>query len=78
MDWMNLKKDQMYDILVGYNIASEEALQLAAHLCGYTERTMLDVLYVLTGLRNFQQFAEEYELDDEDYEDEYDESEDYE
>lgn len=78
MDWVNLKKDQMYDILVDYGVASEEALQLAANLCGYTEKTMLDVLYVQTGLRNFEQFAEEYELNDEDYEDEYDGSEDYE
>lgn len=78
MDWINLTKYQMYDVLVDYGVVSEEALRLAVTLCGYTEKTMLDVLYVQTGLRNFEQLAEEYELNDEDYGDEYDESEDYE
>ena len=76
--WDNLTKDEMWDILRDYEIASEETLTVVVNINGYTEDTMLDILYATTGFRNFEQLADDLGIEeDEDYEDEYDESEDY-
>lgn len=76
----DLTKDEMWDTLLFYNIASEETLRVVTSINGYSEETMIDILYATTGLRNFEQLADEmgFTDDEEDYEDEYDESEDYE
>ena len=77
--WNNLTKDEMWDILRDYGIASEETITVVVNINGYTEDTMLDILYATTGFRNFEQLADDLGIEeDEDYEDEYDESEDYE
>jgi len=78
--WENLKKDEMWDILRDHEFASEETLQVVTSINGYSEETMRDILYATTGFRNFSQLADAFgiEEDEEDYEDEYDESEDYE
>ena len=78
--WDNLTKDEMWDILRDYEIVSEETITVVVNINGYTEDTMLDILYATTGFRNFEQLADDLgiEEDEEDYEDEYDESEDYE
>ncbi len=77
--WENLTKDEMWDILRDYEIASEETITVVVNINGYTEDTMLDILYATTGFRNFEQLADDLGIEeDEDYEDEYDESEDYE
>lgn len=79
MDWGNLTKDKMWDILREYEIASEETITVVVNINGYTEDTMLDILYATTGFRNFEQLADDLDIEeDDDYEDEYDESEDYE
>lgn len=77
--WENLTKDEMWDILREYEIASEETITVVININGYTEETMLDILYATTGFRNFEQLADDLGIEeDEDYEDEYDESGDYE
>lgn len=78
--WDNLTKDEMLDILRDYEIVSEETITVVVNINGYTEDTMLDILYATTGFRNFEQLADDLgiEEDEEDYEDEYDGSEDYE
>ena len=78
--WDNLTKDEMWDILRDYEIVSEETITVVVNINGYTEDTMLDILYATTGFRNFEQLADDLgiEEDEEDYEDGYDESEDYE
>ena len=60
----------MWDILREYEIASEETITVVVNINGYTEDTMLDILYATTGFRNFEQLADEIGFtDDEDGED---------
>ena len=72
--WENLTKDEMWDILREYAEVKDESIQLVATINGYTEDTMLDILYATTGFRNFEQLADDLGIE----EDEYNESEDYE
>ena len=72
--WENLTKDEMWDILREYADVKDESIQLVATINGYTEDTMLDILYAATGFRNFEQLADDLGIE----EDEYNESEDYE
>ena len=74
MDYSNLSTDEMYDMLQNY-CCSEETLQVVTSINGYSADTMFAILYATTGLRNFEQLADEYGLlddeeDEEDYEDE--------
>ena len=55
-----MSKDQMWDILVSYEIATEAEIQLVTDINGYTEEALLDILYARTGYRNFEQMQEEY------------------
>lgn len=50
-------KDTMWDMLLGMGV-SEETLRVVTDINGYTEETLLDVLYVVTGYRNFDQLDE--------------------
>jgi hypothetical protein len=72
MDWSNLTKDEMWDILREYEIASEETITVVVNINGYTEDTMLDILYATTGFRNFEQLADDLDIeeDEEDWDEE--------
>ena len=50
---------QMQDYLIDYNIATEQEISLVTSINGYNEDAMLDILYVRTGLRSFEQLTEE-------------------
>lgn len=69
MDYANLSLDEMWDLMLDLGICSEETLRVVTSINGYSEETMLDILYATIGLRNFEQVAEEYELydDEEEY-----------
>lgn len=54
-----LTVDQMYDLFLELAICSEETLQVVTGINGYSEDTMYAILYETTGLRNFEQLAEE-------------------
>lgn len=74
MDYANLNTEEMWDLLENY-CCSEETIRVVTSINGYSEETMLDILYATTGLRSFEQLADEYglieeEYDDDDYEDE--------
>ena len=77
MDWTNLTLDEMWDIFIDYGLCSEETLQVVTNINGYSEDTMLAILYAVTGLRNFEQLADDLGLDIEEAE-EYDYEEEYE
>ena len=47
--------EEMWDYLLDNGIAQEETLQVVSTINGYTTETMEDVLYVLTGEREFDQ-----------------------
>ena len=67
----------MWDIFIDYGLCSEETLQVVTNINGYSEETMLDILYAVTGFRNFEQLADDLGLDTEETE-EYDYEEEYE
>ena len=51
--------EQMWDYLIESGIATENELCLITAINGYNEETMLDVLYVRTGYRSFEQLETE-------------------
>ena len=50
--------DDMLDVLVTFEIASEEAIHLVTCINGYSKETMLNILYAQTGYRDFETFLE--------------------
>lgn len=66
--------DDVYSILVDYEIATEEELKLVTHISGYDMETLNAVIYVRTAYRDIEQLIEydlkelRYLLDDEDEE----------
>lgn len=46
--------DTMYETLIAYEVASEDAIGLVVNINGYSEDTMYDILYAATGLRSFE------------------------
>jgi hypothetical protein len=55
---MNKELNKIWDLLVNYELASEETLQLITRLNGYSLETMESVLYTLTGYHSYEQFME--------------------
>lgn len=54
-----MTKDEMWEALEELGV-SEQTLQVVIDINGYSEETMLDILYAVTGYRNFEQLEEEY------------------
>lgn len=48
------KINEMWDTLLDLGV-SEETLNIVTCIKGYNEETMLDILYAVTGYRNFDQ-----------------------
>ena len=55
---MNKELNKLWDLLVNYELASEESLKLVTSLNGYSLETMEKVLYALTGYRTYDQYME--------------------
>jgi hypothetical protein len=55
---MNKELNKLWDLLVNYELASEETLQLITRLNGYSLETMENVLYALTGYHSYEQYME--------------------
>lgn len=53
-------KEQMWEILEEQIGVSEQTLQIVTDINGYSEETMCDILYAVTGYRNFDQLEEEW------------------
>lgn len=49
-----MTKDEMWDALCDLGV-QEQTLQIVTNIMGYSEETLLDVLYAFTGYRNFEQ-----------------------
>jgi hypothetical protein len=49
---------EMWDKLIEEGV-SEQTLQVVTSINGYSTETLLDVLYAVTGYRNFEQLDEE-------------------
>lgn len=52
------KYNEMWDLLIEYNIATEDELKLISYINGWRMETLEDVLYVRTGYRDAKQFKE--------------------
>lgn len=59
-----MTKDEAYDILVNYGVATEDEVELVTNINGYNPQALLDILYVRTGNRSFDQWANENDLTD--------------
>lgn len=70
-DFANLDKEQMWELLTDLSICEDETIRVVTSINGYSEETMLDILYATTGLRNFDQLADEYGLIEEDEDEDY-------
>lgn len=55
---MDQQIEKLWDLIVNYELTSEQSLQLVTRLNGYTLETMEDVLYALTGYHSYEQFME--------------------
>lgn len=53
-----MNKEWMWEKLMELGV-SEQTLQIVTDINGYSEETMLDVLYAHTGYRNFDQLEDE-------------------
>ena len=52
-----MTKNEMWDKLLEIGV-SEETLQIVTNINGYSEETMLDILYAAFGYRDFDQVEE--------------------
>jgi len=52
---------EMYDYLVDVIGVSEETVQVIASINGYSKESMEDILYAVTGYKDFDQFENENE-----------------
>ena len=53
---MNKELNKLWDLLVNYELASEESLKLVTCVNGYSLETLERVLYALTGYHSYEQF----------------------
>lgn len=51
--------DGFYQLLLDYEIASDEVLETITSITGHNIKTLLDILYVKTGLRSIEQLLNE-------------------
>lgn len=54
-----LNFDGLYDIFIDYEIVNKDTLETIAAINGSNMQTLLDVLYVKTGLRSIEQLLDE-------------------
>jgi len=64
-----MDKNQLWDYIIESNIASEETLRVVTDINGFSEETLNDVLYAVTGYRRIEQLEEDEE-DEEEQDDE--------
>ena len=56
---MNYTIEQVWDLLLQYDIATEDELKLVTRINGYNMDTLDDIIYVRTGLRDIEQLLDE-------------------
>tara|TARA_A100001391_G_scaffold146119_1_gene103712 strand:+ start:524 stop:694 length:171 start_codon:yes stop_codon:yes gene_type:complete len=55
-----MNKEEMWELLIDYEIATDEEIKLVTNINGYSKRALTDIIEVRTGL-DFDQYKE-YEL----------------
>lgn len=56
-----MQKAEMWDKLEDLGV-SEQTIQIVTDINGYSEETLLDILYAYTGYRNFDQLEDDLDL----------------
>lgn len=75
---MDEQRDWLEQMLIEFGIATGDEINLVSNINGYSLETMEDILYARTGLRDIEQFCDDYNIDnpfEEEDEDEEDEDE---
>ena len=57
---MHAKIDKLWDRIVNAGIASEHTLRVITAINGYSVETLNDVIYAVSGVRNWKQYKETY------------------
>lgn len=57
---MNMNKEQMWSYLEEVVGVSEETLQVVTNINGYSEETMCDILYAVTGYHDFDEHRRDW------------------
>ena len=60
---MEQRKDEIYDYLIDYGIATEEEISLVCSINGTNEDSLNSILYSRTGYRDIEQIKEEEDYD---------------
>lgn len=55
--------DEVWDLLIEYNVATAEELELVTCINGYNMEALNDIIYVRTGYRSIDQLMEEVNYD---------------
>ena len=58
---MNL--EQYYNYLIDYELVNEDTLSIVTSINGYNEGTLNDVLYVVSGYHDIEQYLEYEDVD---------------
>jgi len=53
-----MNTDQAYDFLTDFELATEQEIILVTKINGYSMEQLENILYVRTGYRSFEQYAE--------------------
>ena len=53
------KTTELHGILLGHALATKREIALVANINGYSEGTLIDILYAVTGYQSFEQYLEE-------------------
>lgn len=60
---MDEQRDWLEEMLIEFRIATQDEIDLVSNINGYSLETMEDILYARTGLRDIEQFCDEYDID---------------
>ena len=52
--------EQIWDLLIDYNIATQDELALVTSINGYTIDTLNSIIYARTACQNIEQLMKEY------------------
>ena len=59
--------EKIWDLIVDLNIATDDEINLVTDINGYSEETLMDIIYARTGLRSLEQVFDEYGVEPSDY-----------
>ena len=58
---MNKTIEQAWDLLIDYNVATQNELELVTSINGYNIDALNSIIYARTAYRNIEQLMEEHE-----------------